>query len=393
MDITRRNILRGMAVAPVAAAAGGLLFSGTAEAASRIRLRRVNGGIGGDFERGIRGLRAAGLPPARVRTVLADLDRTGRNVGASLPDAPGGLAKAFTWDKRDFGDFKWRPQGITGLHDARGTGGSVLVVSWYGRAQAGNAHQGAKVTFIDVSSGTPRYRHVLLVEPVFGTSGHHGFEPVDVHAGGIAWYKDRLYVADSAKGALRVFHTNEMFRATGFDPDYCGRDSAGKYHAYNNAYVLPQGRMYQLVGVPEQLRFSQVSLDRTTRRHSLVVSEFRRGVSGTNIAHWDLNERSRYGYPARLTSAPTVRIAGGTRIQGAVRVGGSYRLSVSDGGSPGHLKRTTRPSGGVARVTRLGRLPVGPEDMSYDVDAKRIWSLNEYEGNRYFYSFRPGGSQ
>ncbi|MFF0445886.1 hypothetical protein ACFYT4_05625 [Streptomyces sp. NPDC004609] len=385
---TRRNLLRGLAVAPLAAAAGGL-FTGTAEAApgARLVLRPVTSGVGGSFRAAIRGLSAAGLPPAGPTEVLGDLDRAGRFT-TGFPNAPTGLAKAFTWDERDVGDTLWYPQGITGVHDAAGTtGDDTLLVSWYGKGA--NYYQGSKVTFVDANGSTPRYRHVLLVEPRalrVGPSTRYTYEPVEIHAGGIAWYRHRLYVADSGLRALRVFDTDRMFRATGFDPDLCGL-ADGRYHAFNNGYVLPQSRIYRLVGPRNRLKFSQVALDRTTTPHSLVVSEFHRRRR-TDVVRWNLNPASRYGLLGSLTSRPAVEIDRGNQIQGAVSADGTYYLSVSNGGTGrGHLK-TARPRGHVAVATSRQRLPVGPEDVSYQDTggAGRIWSLNEYPLDRYVYA-------
>ncbi|MFF4229071.1 hypothetical protein [Streptomyces sp. NPDC001820] len=274
----------------------------------------------------------------------------------------------------------------------REAGNNILVASWYGREEANNYYQGAKVTFINANSDVLRYRHVLLVEPVRRfdeEKAWYDFQPVRVHAGGIAWYKHRLYVADSERGALRVFNTDEMFRATGYSKEHCGLHG-GAYHAFGNGYVLPQGRIYDLTG-SKKLRFSQVALDRTTPTDSLVVSEWIDGAKSTRIARWNLNEDSRYGYLGQLTSRPTVRIDDGGNIQGAVSVRKTFYLSVSNGKKNRGFLKTARPREGVAEARTVGRVPAGPEDVSYQAVSGtpgRIWSLNEYENNRYVYAIR-----
>jgi hypothetical protein len=47
--------------------------------------------------------------------------------------------------------------------------------------------------------------------------------------------------------------------------------------------------------------------------------------------------------------------------------------------------------GEVAEAKAVGRVPAGPEDVSYQAvrgTPGRIWSLNECENNRYVYAIR-----
>jgi hypothetical protein len=74
----------------------------------------------------------------------------------------------------------------------------------------------------------------MLVEP----SADDNFKEVPVHAGGIVWYGDALYVVDTDNG-LRVFNVSNIW-AVGAG-DGVGKDATtGKYSANNYAYVLPQ---------------------------------------------------------------------------------------------------------------------------------------------------------
>lgn len=149
-----------------------------------------------------------------------------------LTDASGGMK---AWEETD--DFddqntgKWMPQGISSTADA--TGGTYeevdgLVVSWY--LVDGD---GVRVTFIDRSDWS--YRHVLLVYP----HADDDFREVPVHAGGIMWYGDRLWVLDTWNG-IRVFDLKNIWQVE--SGDGVGKKSGGGYSAAGYKYVLPQSR-------------------------------------------------------------------------------------------------------------------------------------------------------
>ncbi|MGO4429236.1 hypothetical protein AB4Z54_63530, partial [Streptomyces sp. MCAF7] len=151
--------------------------------------------------------------------------------------------------------------------------------------------QGTRITFVDVTAPSrPRYRHVLLVEPLKRLGQPDDFRPVKAHAGGIAWYGDRLYIADSAGGGLRVFNINQMFQVSTSgipSPGYCGYNRVNnKYYAFGYQYVLPQSRAYDNAGA--ELRYSQVAVDHTTPQPSLLVNEFYGGGSVRAI-RWNMN--------------------------------------------------------------------------------------------------------
>jgi hypothetical protein len=84
-------------------------------------------------------------------------------------------------------------------------------VSWYDDAVA--PRKGVRVTFLDPN--TKRYRHVLLVYPYIRKNGWPSYEIVGrpqggIHAGGILWYGNYLYVVDTRRG-IRVFDMRYIF--------------------------------------------------------------------------------------------------------------------------------------------------------------------------------------
>lgn len=71
------------------------------------------------------------------------------------------------------------------------------------------------------AGGVPRYRHLLLVEPQ-GSGDTVSFKPArtgsgtSLHAGGIVWLGDKLYVADTTQG-FRVFDLSRIIEVTHTD--------------------------------------------------------------------------------------------------------------------------------------------------------------------------------
>ncbi|MFB7224051.1 hypothetical protein [Streptomyces sp. NPDC056227] len=233
-------------------------------------------------------------------------------------------------------------------------------------------------------SAKPRYEHVLLVEPRAMPGEPYDFGPVDVHAGGIAWHRNRLYVADT-KGGLRVFNTDQMFRVSTGGParSWCGYNAGTrKYYAYGYRYALPQSRAYDNAGA--RLVYSQAAIDHSAGPPTLLVSEFKR--SGTSwVVRWHLNP---------VTGAITTEEARGQeqfsllRIQGAVSWRGHHFFSLSNG---------TKQRGWLAarevwatRPGLFGRLSIGSEDLGFSAYGgnRRIWGLGEYPGRRHVYAVR-----
>ena len=122
----------------------------------------------------------------------------------------------------------------TGLVDGR----RVVVVSWYYTPPSGSTYEkGVRLAFVDVTDPqAPTYRFALLVEPK-GTPAAPDFAPITIHAGGIVWFGDLLYVVEPGKG-FRVFDISRAMQvATDIDTIGCTKAVC---HAGLYKYVVPQ---------------------------------------------------------------------------------------------------------------------------------------------------------
>ncbi|MGA8992817.1 MAG: hypothetical protein WB441_00750 [Nocardioidaceae bacterium] len=326
---------------------------------------RVGGGAGGRV--GLAGL-------------LADLDRTARAVRVPSPAASWG----FRWDREDSRSRRWWPQGITtssdgGHLDGRlpsglGPGRSVVVTSAYSRTLDG-VNQGSRLSFVDVSDpGRLRYRHVLLVDPVRSPDGSLEVRPVRLHAGGIVWHGDHLYVAGTARG-FATFRLDDVVAVPSEVPDVFGY-----------RYVLPVRFGYDARTEPggSRMHYSFVSLDRGGPRPGLVTGEYGRGERSTRLARYEIDHATGLLRADEDGGChPVVLDDGVPGMQGAVVVDGTWYVTTSRGrfrlgsvwvGRPGRLQE------------RRHRLPVGPEDISYWPEHDLLWSLSEYPWARYVFA-------
>ena len=218
------------------------------------------------------------LGTAAVHTVMenANHDRTALPSSFSVP----GLSGGFRFDSDDNSDCANYPQGITTSRDAVGTANSgnydghqLVLVSWYTEDGCDGAQTRSRITLADWDATYPnKYRKILLVEPT-GTAAAPDFKDVPIHAGGVSWYGDYLYVADTGHG-MRVFDMRKILKTDGGGTaDQIGRQSSGAYYAHNYAYVLPQvGTITSKTTSGTNLVWSSISLDRVTK--SIVMTEY-----------------------------------------------------------------------------------------------------------------------
>lgn len=328
--------------------------------------------------------------PASLAEVLGDLNRTPVVIGAgAVPGDPPAVELAFRWEDEENDKETWIPQGITGSADASPTalveGRRVLAVSFYWNDDAapGQPHKGVRLALVDVTDpSAPAYRFVLLVEPVDGPNGPD-FKAIPIHAGGLAWVGERLYVADTGKG-LRVFDTSRFLRVdTSQDEIGCasGTCRAGLYK-----YALPQvGSFARWSPCDPQPIFSFVALDRSTPELRLVTGEY---CSGTACSAPLAGRALRFpvdpatgllagGGAGERTFASAAFYMGERQVQGAVSVGDTFLLSSSEPAGSG---------GALYRVTDAGRDTLGwvdtPEDVLVDHVHGQLFSLSEGLGER-----------
>ncbi|MFC7547839.1 hypothetical protein [Plantactinospora sp. GCM10030261] len=245
------------------------------------------------------------------------------------------------------------------------------------------------------------YRHLLLVEPTVDGNGNGTYRPLrtgggeSLHAGGMAWYGDYLYVADTS-GGLRVFDFRRIYQVDTGSATAVGRQSDGSYQAFNYGYVLPQvGRITSKTG---SLRFSFTTVDRgpASATKALVVGEYAvddaTAATKSRVARFPFAADSRLvtGADGRTVTAAAAYNTGYRQMQGVAAYDGSYWFSVSDGCRGG----TVASHYGTLRHwnSKTGRAvsypwAFGPEDLSYWHDpaagqADYLWTQTEYANYR-----------
>lgn len=219
---------------------------------------------------------ALGTSP--VHTVMENANHDRQALPSSF--SVGGLSTGFRFDDGDNSDCQSFPQGITTSRDAVGTANSgnydghqLVLVSWYTKDGCDGAQQRSRITLVDWDATYPNtYRKILLVEPT-GTAAAPDFKDIPIHAGGVSWYGDYLYVADTGHG-MRVFDMRKILNTdTGGTADQIGRQSSTVYYAHNYAYVLPQvGTVTSQAPSGNALVWSSISLDRVSK--SIVMTEY-----------------------------------------------------------------------------------------------------------------------
>jgi hypothetical protein len=341
----------------------------------------------------------AALPNVTMGAVADDANRT-----PSCDSAPSVTNRTayYCWNDGDQDTPDWYPQGITTSSDALGEGlydgKRINLVSWYDHAEDG-IDKGVRISVsnLSASASAPPYRHILLVEPS-GTTSAPSYKPVTVHAGGIMWYGNLLYVADTS-GGFRVFDLDHLWQVSTGSSSAVGRQSDGSYHAFDYKYVLPQTAKFtdSTAGGYAQLQHSSVALDRTSSPDSVIVSEYRSAAdvdAGAQVRtiRVPIDYTNRYLKPASdgIIKATEAYRTDLESVQGSTAINGEFFFSQSDGSdhsnpdSDGDLHTFAAPSGSIVRHGNA--LTVGAEDLSYDPARDYLWSLGEYPGYRWVYA-------
>ncbi|WP_083753961.1 hypothetical protein [Actinosynnema sp. ALI-1.44] len=330
------------------------------------------------------------LPNADVKAVLDDSNRE----AVRIPKEDGqhitpNFAAGFLWKEGDDNTTEWRPQGITTSSDALDEGvwqdRKVVLVSWYGLD--GSEKKGARISFIDRTDPLkPVYRHVLLVRATT-KNGHPDFESTNPnHAGGLAWYGNLLYVASTDN--IEVYDLNDILKVSTANDSAIGRAANGDYHAYGYQYVIPTKFSYNRATPSQNIRFSAISLDRSTSPDSMLVTEWDPAGDGTRLFRWDVNYETRELSDVTADWAYQVNIKS---MQGAAAIKGGdgpdkswYYISRSTGDDSRGDLIVWQP-GKLANIYQ-GEWPIGPEDMAYRPSTDEMWTVAEYANNRYVMS-------
>ncbi|MDB4941567.1 MAG: hypothetical protein JWP97_1101 [Labilithrix sp.] len=324
------------------------------------------------------------VPVTSLKDLFADLNRVGMPVAAgAVPGGPAGVSVAVRWNDEDDANETWTPQGLSGSADAAPSGlvegRRILLSAWYYTPPAGSTYEkGVRVAVLDVTDpAAPRYRFALLVEPK-GSVAAPTFAPVLVHAGGLVWIGDLLYVPVTATG-FRVFDMKHIL-ATTTDVDEIGC-SAGVCRGGLYKYVIPQIGSYTDTSACAPI-YSSVSLDRSTSPPTLLASEYCGGTAcgGKPLAgrayRWPLDPAT-----GRLSSGifwpSEAMLLGQQQVQGtASRAGVYYMSSSAPAASAGALYRVK--GGKSATSTWLDF----PEDLMVDAPNGLLWTQSEGVGTR-----------
>jgi hypothetical protein len=315
--------------------------------------------------------------------------------GFNIPAA--NQVKGFKWNAGDEETTDWRPQGITGF--TWGTK-NYLLVTWYAVgpddiAGVENKYKGVRIALVDITNmSNITYRLALLVQnkanatnaalydtPTNTFTQRDSFIPVTMHAGGVAYYNQKIYIADTGLG-LRVFDLNNFIAA---EPDpgkvTIGKESNGDLKAFDYGYILPQSGYYKMTNAKP---FSFVSLGEGTTPADKRLWTGQYQTSGT-VAQL-------FGYPISasgvVTGPPTVidpkDDTGLTvlNMQGAYRAGTkTFMTKTGNSSYEGSTARLVKYVDGAATGTRY-RWPHGAEDLYLD-SSGLLWNLTEYETSKY----------
>ncbi|MCC9154487.1 hypothetical protein LZP81_04325 [Streptomyces parvulus] len=383
--------------------------------------------------------------------------------GSDLP-----VADRVCWQGDDGVSTEWIPQAISGVSDAQededwGTSNAEpIAVGSYDaenpgrsnyaagrgncvRASASDAcnEKGVRVTFLNQT--TKKYRHVLLVWPYLNSYDHISFDALHareglcnevvtencdaqngIHAGGMVWYGNYLYVADTANG-MRVFDLREIMdlnpdndSATedemqdGLPSDLTDKKRIGRqsnvWYAYGYRYVMPQVATLKFTTARHsgdtsenqcyktgRPKASYVSLDRTGTDH-MVLGEYcnaKGGDSNGRVGTYPMAALTAAveGAPGTTADAdqayglPTGGSFGGEqlwhKIQGAMRYEGKWYFHRSNAYDNGRLLQATADGDQLSGNSRTLESSIGPEDLYLahgrgDGFAPRLWSLSEH---------------
>lgn len=252
---------------------------------------------------------------------------------------------------------RWYPQGIDlGVWRGRRT----LAVSWF-RQDSTGTHLASRVAFVDLERS--RHLDILLVVD----EGDGELVPARIHAGGLAWFGDRLFVAATGRG-IWEFDLADIRPVRGTLARRLAGSSGRGLRA--TALVAVRTRVHAV-----DLRCSylgRVFGDDGEPLQRVLIGEYRTDEKG-RIGEFSVPEGPDSGFVEVDRLAPGIR-----SMQGAVRWGDRYFISQSDGLRPGVLWR-----GGREMLERDPvSLPVGCEDLALDLDENLLWSLGEHPWHR-----------
>ncbi|MUV03538.1 hypothetical protein GN157_07430 [Flavobacterium rakeshii] len=323
--------------------------------------------------------------------------------GFNIPSA--NQVTGFKWNSGDEDTEEWRPQGLTGFNWG---GRKFLLATWYGVGPGTisgvyNQHKGVRVALVDITDmNNITYRHILLVQDknnmnnsnLYRSTNSYDqldlFCPVTIHAGGVAYSNNKIYVVDTKLG-MRVFDIRKLIAVSGDSTkSRIGRETDGTLKAFNYSYVLPQIGYYDIDNANP---YSCISLGTGNNGEA-------RLWTGQYLTPDDNQTPKIYGFALNSNGQintgqsvqqlePQDNATGNNgpvyRVQGVYRKGqASTSLVTTTGNSSyeGSTARLVRHYSGDGAGTRF-RWPHGAEDLYYDSSTGYLWNLTEYESSKY----------
>ncbi|HEU4536308.1 MAG TPA: hypothetical protein VFS00_19420 [Polyangiaceae bacterium] len=329
-------------------------------------------------------------PAIGLSAVLQDLNRVGPVLGSIDRPPAVGYQGGFRWNDGDAGTDEWVPQGLT-----TGVSGpsNVAIVAWHYALSAPD--KGVRVSVADISdmsASAVNYRHLLLVRP----TGAGTFVAVPEHGGGLAWYGNYLYMADTADG-VRVFDLTQI-RQVSTDPaceTQIGRVGSLAC-AYGYKYVLPQASAYVMpasVTGACRAKFSFLGKDTRGAAPSLLSGEY------CNSDNTPCPNGGTAGLGGRLyrwpVDAATMRLAAGAG--GVVKPERAYVMNepnvqgvapvMTAGGANAYWLSSTRYGGALFKVStgasrkaflsNVAQWARMPEGMHATASGTNLWTVTE----------------
>ncbi|MEW2352570.1 hypothetical protein [Spirillospora sp. NPDC029432] len=319
---------------------------------------------------------------------------------AAAAKVPAG-SRVFCFGGADGAASGWRPQGVTGVSDARADerwgAYRPLLVGW---ADDGKSpRRSVRVTFVNTRNGA--YHHALLVWPYRDSRGRPTYEPIGkagtgtgARAGGIAWYGNRLYLADAAAG-IRVFDMRRIFdlgKSPGgatANPGLVGLNGR-KYYGYGHRYVMPQVYSY----VPAKKAGASCTGDGTPNHSWLAVDR----TGGDRLVTGERCENGEgrvAAFPLAYGSSDLATDGGGlatpsmvarlpaSHVQGGAVSGGTWWFA-RGAGPQGELVQARLTGRGFEEVRRQA-VPSGSADLHCWRGADRLWTVAGDGGRRVLY--------
>ncbi|WP_328958939.1 RICIN domain-containing protein [Kitasatospora purpeofusca] len=313
----------------------------------------------------------------------------------------------------------WHNQGLTASHDADASGkvdgAHLYMASWYygtGDAEA-DRNKKARISIVQSTGTAWTYGHVLLVQPT-GSRANPNFTSVnDIHADGIVWYGDRLFVANG--GELQIYDLNHLWQVNSVSggSGVSGSTSAAEWHQW----ALPMVARYsnrtkaQQDAAPWDKKsdmfcdwpiacLNSLSLDRGVTPPRLVSGRFSGERAKAVVARWPVDEIGE-GRSAPVT-AEAAYVAPTLKMQG-VATDGYYYYMAAD--CEDHLQEfnvdpvaTHNPQhpftciwqatpGG--RLSFLTRVPPLTQNLSFSQQSGRLWGMSEVNNHRAVFSLLP----